>query len=138
MHVLRKVREAGGGYEQVAAILAPDIVFNSPVLSRPVIGRDLVARVMVASVAVRDGHYVSEIKSGALTYLHWKGTIRGEAIESFEVIRDDDNGLITERTVAMRPFASLLLFRQEFRACMQDEIGADYFSVPAALAIEAT
>jgi hypothetical protein len=130
MHPLRVVREAKGGLEQVAALLAPDVVFNSPILSLPVVGRDLVARVMVAAVAVRDGHYVAEVTAGGVTYLHWKGTIEGEQLESFEVIHDDEAGLIRERTVAMRPFTSLLLFRRAFQAQMQDVIGAQYFALP--------
>jgi hypothetical protein len=48
MHPMRKLREAGPPtFEQFAALLAENVVFNSPILVRPLEGRDAVARTMV-------------------------------------------------------------------------------------------
>lgn len=130
VHPLRKVREAGGGTAEFAALLAPDVVFNSPIHSQPAKGRDLVTQIMVAAVAVREGHYVGEFVQGDITVLLWRGMIQGHDIESMETLRCDSKGLIVERTVAMRPFPAVLLFRQAFYDRMKDELDPAYFSLP--------
>jgi hypothetical protein len=119
MHKLIALREAGAGADAIAALLAPGVVFNSPVLSRP-----------VAAVAVRDGAYVAEMADGPVTLLVWRGQVDGLPLESFEMLVHDAAGLVVERTVAMRPFASALRFRNAFYARMKDRLGADYFALP--------
>lgn len=130
MHKLIALREAGAGPDAIAALLAPGVVFKSPVLSRPVEGRDLVAQAMVAAVAVREGAYVAEMADGPVTLIVWRGQVDGLPLESFEMLVHDAAGLVVERTVAMRPFASALRFRNAFYARMKDRLGADYFALP--------
>ncbi len=56
MHPLRALREGGPpSLEQVAALLAENVVFNRPLLVRPIEGRDAVARTIVQSARNRDG-----------------------------------------------------------------------------------
>jgi hypothetical protein len=63
VHPFRKLREAGPPTpEQVAAILAENVVMHSPVLIRPIVGRELVAITISNSSRSRDnpGQYVFE------------------------------------------------------------------------------
>ena len=131
MHKLIQLREAGAGAEEIGAILAPDVVFHSPILSRSVIGRDAVASAMVGAIAVREGHYVTEMSDGKVTLLVWRGTVDGLPLDSFEMLLHDDAGLVVERSVAMRPFASLLAFRQAFHERMKDVLDPAYFALPS-------
>jgi hypothetical protein len=61
-------------------------------------------------------------------FLGWNGTIHGHEFESFEVLTDNDQGLLVERTVAYRPLLALLTFRDlmypSSRMCYHRSIGA--------------
>jgi len=99
---------------QAAAILNERIVMHSTVLIKPIIGRELVAITISNSTQSRDdpGRYIFEAKMDErTTFLRWQGTVEGHEIESLEVLTDDENGLLLERTVAYRPFPALRLFR---------------------------
>src|ERR1700733_12365008 len=108
MHPLRKLREAGPPTpNQVAAILAENVVMHSPVLIKPIIGRELVAITISNSSHSRDdpGKYIYEGKlDDRTTLLGWEGKVEGHKIESLELLTDDENGLLLERTIAYRPF----------------------------------
>ena len=49
MHPLRKLRESGKPTPaQVSALLAENIVFNSPILVRPIEGREIIAAIFAS------------------------------------------------------------------------------------------
>jgi hypothetical protein len=120
MHPLRKLREAGPPTpEQAAAILAEDVVMHSPVLIKAIVGRELVAVTISNSSHSRDdpGKYIFEAKvDDRTTLLRWQGTVEGHKIESLELLTDNEEGLLVERTVAYRPFPALKIFRDRLIA----------------------
>ena len=63
MHAIRKLRESGhatvADYEK---LLAPNVVFHSPVLIRTVEGRAVVAKIFATSTTLREGAYTGEWK----------------------------------------------------------------------------
>lgn len=112
----------------MAALLAENVVFNSPLLVRPIEGRDAVARTIVQSARNRDGvgHYVLEQKLDEhTTFLRWKGSIEGHKFESLELLVDGPDGRLVERTIAYRPFPALRLFREKMRAALGDTLPPD-------------
>jgi hypothetical protein len=58
-------------------------------------------------------------------FLRWVGTMDGHKIESWEVIVDNEQGLIVERTIAMRPYPALKLFRDAMYAALKDKLPPD-------------
>jgi hypothetical protein len=44
-------------------------------------------------------------------FLRWVGTMDGHKFESLEIILDNEQGLIGERTIALRPDRAVKLFR---------------------------
>jgi hypothetical protein len=129
MHKLIALREAGAGVAEIATLLAEDVVFKSPILARSVVGREQVAQTMVAAISVREGRYVAEMSDGPTTVLVWRGTVDGHPLDSFEMLLHDEAGLIVERSVAMRPFASAVHFRNAFYRGMKDKLGPEYFTL---------
>src|SRR5215831_16967177 len=129
MHPLRKLREVGPRTpEQTAAILAENVVMHSPVLVKPIVGRELVAITISNSSRSRDGpgKYVFEGKiDDRTTLLRWQGTVEGHKIESLELLTDDEQGLLVERTVAYRPFRALKIFRDRLIALNAGKLPAD-------------
>jgi len=105
MHPLRKLRESGKPtLAQISELLAEKIVFNSPILARPIQGRELIAPIFTQSSQTRgSGTYTAEFKlDERTTFLRWVGTMDGHKFESMEIIVDDEQGLIVERTIALR------------------------------------
>ena len=45
----------------------------------------------------------------------------GHKLESLEVIVDDEQGRIVERTIALRPYPALKLFRDAMYASLKDK-----------------
>jgi hypothetical protein len=129
MHPLRKLREAGPPtLQQAAAILAENVVMHSPVLIKPIVGRELVAITLSNSTRSRDnpGEYIFEAKlDERTTFLRWQGTVEGHEIESLELLVDDENGLLLERTVAYRPYPALKIFRDRLIGFEVGKIPAD-------------
>jgi len=134
MHPLRKLRESGSSTPaQVSALLAENVVFNSPILVRPVAGREAVAAIFAQSSSTRGGGgYTAEFKlDERTTFLRWEGTMDGRKLESLEIIVDDEQGLIVERTIAMRPYPAVKLFRDAMHASLKDKLPADVWDYPS-------
>ncbi len=134
MHPLRKLREAGSATPaQVAELLAENAVFNSPILARSIQGREPLAAIFAQSSSTRgSGAYTTEYKvDDRTTFLRWEGTMDGHKIESLEVIVDNEDGLIAERTIALRPFPAVKLFRDAMYASLKDKLPADVWDYPA-------
>jgi hypothetical protein len=133
MHPLRKLRESGKATPaQVSGLLAENIVFNSPILVRPIEGRDIIAAIFAQSSSTRgSGTYTAEFKlDERTTFLRWVGTMDGHKIESFEVIVDNEHGLIVERTIALRPYPAVKLFRDAMYAALKDRLPSDVWDYP--------
>ncbi|MDM0049971.1 hypothetical protein [Variovorax sp. J22R115] len=134
MHPLRKLREAGSSTPaQVSALLADNVVFNSPILARSIAGREAVSAIFAQSSSTRgSGTYTSELKiDERTTFLRWEGSIEGRKLESLEVIVDNEQGLIVERTIAMRPYPAVKLFRDAMYASLKDKLPPDVWDYPA-------
>ena len=61
------------------------------------------------------------------TLLRWKGKIQGHELESFDIIEENDEGLIIDRTIAFRPMPAAKLFRDAMRAAMGNSIPDDFW-----------
>lgn len=130
MHPLRALRERGNNTpEEVAALLADDVEFHTPILTRVVTGRDVISRIWALSSRVRSGHYLREDKlDERTTFLQWQGKIDGRDLEILELIEDDENGLIKKRIAAYRPLPAVELFRSAMYPSIKDWLGPEYFS----------
>ena len=129
MHALRALRESGmHSPKDIRAILAENIVFNSPVLTRPLVGADVVSAVLAASALARGigGKYVSEYRVDAeTTVLRWRGAVQGHVLESIEILVDDPTGLLVERTIAYRPLPAVEIFRDLLYPLIKDVVPQD-------------
>ena len=134
MHPLRKLREAGKPtFAQIHELLAENIKFNSPILARSLEGREECAAIFTQSSATRgSGTYVTEAKlDERTTFLRWVGTMDGHKFESLEIIVDNEQGLIQERTIALRPYPALKIFREAMYAALKDKLPPDVWEYPA-------
>ena len=134
MHPLRRLREAGKPtFAQIHELLAENIKFNSPILARSIEGRQECAAIFTQSSATRgSGNYISEVKlDDRTTFLRWVGTMDGHKFESLEIIVDNEQGLIEERTIALRPYPALKIFRDAMYAALKDKLPPDVWEYPS-------
>jgi hypothetical protein len=129
MHPIRKLRESGhataADYE---TLLVADVVFHSPVLVRTVEGRTVVAKIFAASTTLREGAYTGEWKlDDRRTLLRWRGQIQGHELESLDIIEENDQGLIVDRTLAFRPMPAAKLFRDAMRSALGSSVPDDFW-----------
>jgi hypothetical protein len=130
MHPLCALRDSGGADPgQFAQLLAENVIFHSPLLVRAIEGRYKVSRVFAVDSAAWSGRYVREEKLDSHTcFTYWSGSVRGHAIESLELIVDDDSGLVAEQTTAFRPFPAIMPVRREAYEALKDILGPEYWS----------
>jgi hypothetical protein len=86
------------------------------------------ARAIVASAQSRDspGKYILERKvDNDTTLLRWQGTIESHEFESLELLVDDADGKLIERTIAYRPFPALRIFREKMKALAGSAVPAN-------------
>ena len=94
--------------EAVIDALAPDVVFRSPVVYKPYEGRELVSVVLGAAVRVfEDFEYVRRIESDDGVALIFKARVGDRQLDGLDLLRFDDDGLITELTVMVRPMSGV-------------------------------
>lgn len=107
-HSFRSAVEAGDQAAAVAA-LAPDVVFHTPVKFRPFEGREAVAVVLAAVLDVfEDFRYTDELTSPGLEALIFRARVGDRDVEGLDLLRFDDDGLISDFTVMVRPLSAAL------------------------------
>ncbi|MGX5207657.1 nuclear transport factor 2 family protein [Streptomyces violaceus] len=107
---MRAFREAVEALDLDAAeaLLAPDVVFTSPVVFKPYAGKAITAAILRAVSGVfEDFRYVREINDadGRDHALVFTARVGDREISGCDFIHVDDNGLIDELTVMVRPLS---------------------------------
>jgi SnoaL-like protein len=118
MHAFRAAVESGD-QEAVVALLAEDVVFRSPIVFRPYHGRDALAAILLAvSRVFEDLRYEREIGvEGAADHaLVFKARIGDREVQGCDFLHTDENGLIDEFSVMVRPLSGALALAEAMKA----------------------
>jgi hypothetical protein len=111
-----EARDAAG----VRNCLAPDVRFHSPLRFTPFVSRAEVASALEIPAAVfafQDPFsYTHVFVAGDRQALFFEGRIDGRSIEGVDLLQLDENGLVTELRVMLRPLAQI----QRFAAAAAD------------------
>ncbi|BCI78947.1 MULTISPECIES: nuclear transport factor 2 family protein [Mycobacteriaceae] len=135
MQAFRKAVEAADG-EAMAACLADDVVFTSPVAFKPYPGKPITAAILRGVLRVfEDFRYIREINdpenhSHALIF---ETKVGGKTINGCDFIHVNDQGLIDEFTVMVRPLSGAQAL-SEAMAAQFPQIQAEAAEAIAALA----
>jgi hypothetical protein len=99
--------------DAAAALLAPGVSFHSPVTFHPFTGRETVARLLgeVAQV-FEDFRYTDELAGEDCHALIFAAAVGDREIEGIDILRFDDDGLVGEFTVMLRPLSALVPFAE--------------------------
>lgn len=105
-----KVIEGGSTADGLGAILHDDAVFHSPVVHTPQRGKPIVmAYLMAAGQTLGNDSftYVREIVDGNHLMLEFSTEMEGIAVNGIDLITFDDDGLITDFKVMVRPLKAV-------------------------------
>ncbi|MEU1012606.1 nuclear transport factor 2 family protein [Streptomyces sp. NPDC005890] len=108
MHPFRRAVESGD-MDAVAALLADDVVFTSPVAFKPYPGKAITAAILRAvSRVFEDFTYVREIANpdGRDHAFVFTATVAGKKLQGCDFLHFDDDGRIDEFTVMVRPLSA--------------------------------
>jgi hypothetical protein len=99
--------------DAASELLAPDIVFHSPVTFHPFIGRETVTRLLaIVADTFEDFRYTDELQTDGAHALIFRASVAGKELEGIDLLRLDDAGLICDFTVMIRPMSGLVPFAQ--------------------------
>ncbi|MFF7985762.1 nuclear transport factor 2 family protein [Streptomyces sp. NPDC007901] len=108
MHPFRKAVE-NGDMDAVAALLAEDVVFTSPVAFKPYPGKAITAAILRAvSRVFEDFEYVREIANpdGRDHAFVFTATVAGKKLQGCDFLHFDEDGKIDDFTVMVRPLSA--------------------------------
>ena len=118
MHPFRVAIEAQD-IDAAVALLADDVEFRSPAVFTPYRGRDAVASILHAvSRVFQDFRYLREIgdadaRDHALVF---QARVGDRQVEGCDFLRRDENGLIDELVVMVRPLSGTLALIEAMKA----------------------
>jgi SnoaL-like domain len=102
-----------GDIGAVPELLAEDIVFHSPVTFHPYVGRETVSELLgIVFETFEDFRYTDELEMEAGHALIFRTAVGGRELEGIDLFRLDEDGLIADFTVMLRPLSGLVPFAQ--------------------------
>jgi len=102
-----------GDVEAAAQLLAPDVVFHSPVTFHPFVGRDTVSGLLaLVAQTFEDFRYTDELEADGAHALIFRASVAGRELEGIDLLRLGADGLISDFSVMLRPLSKLLPFAE--------------------------
>jgi hypothetical protein len=99
--------------EGARELLAEEVVFHSPATFHPFVGRETVSRLLgLVAETFEEFRYTDELQADGSHALIFRASIAGREIEGLDLLRFDDDGLIADFTVMLRPLSGLAPFAQ--------------------------
>jgi hypothetical protein len=92
------------------AIVADDAVFESPALHKPQVGKAMVSMYLRGAMLVLNNgtfRYVEEWIADRSAVLEFEATVDGLHLDGVDIIRWNDDGLVTSFKVMVRPYKGL-------------------------------
>lgn len=105
-----RVLKGGNQPADLAAIIAEDAVFHSPVVHTPQAGRALVVAYLSAAGVVLNNdsfRYTREIVDGDQAMLEFVTELEGIQVNGVDIIRFDGDGMIQDFKVMVRPLKAI-------------------------------
>jgi ketosteroid isomerase-like protein len=118
MHPFRAAIEARD-IDALAAVLADDVVFRSPIVFKPYEGRDATTAVLAAVARVfEDFAYDAELASqdGRDHALVFRARVGDREIEGCDFLHHDADGQVDRLTVMVRPLSAAHALRDRMAA----------------------
>ena len=94
--------------DALVGALAPDVTFRSPVVYCPYEGREVVSKIIEAVIQVFDEfEYVQRFEADGTAALIFKASVGDRELDGLDLLRLDEDGLVSELTVMVRPMSGV-------------------------------
>ncbi|MGZ8253777.1 MAG: nuclear transport factor 2 family protein [Burkholderiaceae bacterium] len=105
---------ASGDTRRLRSLLAPDCVFRSPVAHQPYHGADRTELILATAASVlQEFRYHRQFIAGNDVGLEFSARVGSAQLKGIDLIHFDDNGLVTEFEVMVRPATGLQALGEE-------------------------
>lgn len=116
------VIDNGSKPTDLAAIIRKDAAFHSPVVHTPQVGRDIVIAYLSAAgqtIGNDSFAYVRELVDGNDALLEFTTEMEGVHVNGVDLIRFDDDGMITDFKVMVRPLKAVNKVWEQMAAMLE-------------------
>jgi len=97
-----------------AELFSPDVVFRSPAVFKPYEGIEALGVVLGNVVEVfEDFRYVDQVETGDTAVLVFEARVGDKELNGVDILRFDEDGLIGEMMVMVRPASGLMALGEE-------------------------
>jgi hypothetical protein len=97
----------------ISELLAEDVVFHSPVTFHPYVGRENVTALLgFVADTFSNFRYTDELRVDGAEALVFRASVGDRELEGIDLLRFDEDGLIGDFTVFVRPLSALVPFAQ--------------------------
>lgn len=91
-----------------------DVIFRSPFVHRPYHGIDATAFLLGQVVQVfEDFRYIAHVENGDVAVLQFEARVGDRELQGVDILKFDEDGLIAEMTVMVRPMTGLQQLGEE-------------------------
>ncbi len=108
--------------EDIPALLAEDVIFESPVVYKPQLGKALTTMYLTGALHVLNNdsfRYLNEWRGADSAILEFETVIDAISINGIDMIWWNDAGLITRFKVMIRPLKAINLLHQKMGAMLE-------------------
>jgi hypothetical protein len=121
-HRFARAAESGDP-AQIAALLAENVTFHTPILTQDLHGKDVTLRFLgEATRVIANLAYTGEVTDGTRVFLFWTGVVDDREISGVTVLADDTGGLIGDITVLLRSWGVVANFRDTMLRALADVV----------------
>jgi hypothetical protein len=118
-HLFRRAAETKD-LDLLRESLREDVVLHSPILFRGFEGRDTVVAVLSHVIEVfEDFAYLDEVADDHTLVLRFRANIGRRELEGIDYLELDEQGLVRELTVFMRPLSAVTAFNERMSARLE-------------------
>jgi hypothetical protein len=101
--------------------LAPDVVFHSPITFRPFEGKEAVSTLLgVVASTFEDFRYTDELDRDGVKALVFEARVGDKRVQGLDLLRFDDEGLIEDFTVMVRPLSAAMALAEAVGKGLQE------------------
>jgi hypothetical protein len=108
--------------DAAVALFADDVVFRSPIVYKPYTGKHVAGAILLAvSRVLEDFAYETELTSadGHDHALVFRARVGGRQLQGCDFLHHDEDGLVDQLTVMVRPLSAALALREGMAAQLE-------------------
>lgn len=109
-------------YKELNKLLHKEVIFYSPIVFKPQKGKTLTKLYLNAAFKTFEDagfNYLKELQSENQAVLEFEASIDNVQVNGVDIITWDDNGLITEFKVMLRPFRAIEKVGEKMKAQLE-------------------